>query len=124
MKTRKPLRRTRLRPRSDKAIARDEARRACVAAVIARDRVCQFPVLLAAYEREHGPLPIDRGERWCRGPLVAHEPKHRRNVDPTDPASCLLACAQHNDWAEMQPELAYRIGFLQRGNAEPYRKRR
>lgn len=119
------MKRTRLRPRSDKAIARDEARRACVAAVIARDKVCQFPMLLAAYEREHGPVPLGGDDRHCHGwPLVAHEPKHRRNVDPTDPTSCLAACPFHNTEAEGSLRwIAELIGFIERGNAEPYRRR-
>jgi hypothetical protein len=118
------VKRTRLRPRSDKAIARDEARRACVAAVIARDKVCQFPMLLAAYEREHGPVPLGGDDRHCHGwPLVAHEPKHRRNVDPTDPENCIAVCPFHNELIETLGDVAYDIGLLVRGNAEPYRRR-
>jgi hypothetical protein len=118
----KPTRRP-IRARSAKAVARDEARRACVAAVIARDRVCQFPVLLELYEAERGETLLKEGDRRCMGPLVAHEPKHRRNVDPTDPDACIAVCSWHNGRAEDLGYLAFAIGFLERGNGEPYRRR-
>ena len=118
------MRRTPLRRRSHKARARDEARRACVAAVIRRDKVCQFPVLLARFEAEHGPTKLTEDARRCRGwPLTAHEPKHRRNVDPTDPANCIAMCPWHNGFLETLGGVAYEIGFLVRGVAEPYRRR-
>ena len=123
---RSPMKATRrpIRARSAKAVARDEARRACVASVIARDRVCQFPVLLELYEAQHGfEMPLKQEDRCCRGALVAHEPKHRRNVDPTDPANCLAACVFHNGRAEGLGYVAFDIGFLERGNGEPYRRR-
>jgi hypothetical protein len=119
----KPTRRP-IRARSAKAVARDEARRACVAAVIARDRVCQFPVLLELYEAQCGfEVPLKQEDRCCRGALVAHEPKHRRNVDPTDPANCIAMCPWHNGLVETMGALGYDIGVLERGNGEPYRRR-
>ena len=118
------MRRTPMRRRSKKATRRDSARRACVAAVIARDKVCQFPVLLARYEAQHGPVPLGGDDRHCHGwPLEAHEPKHRRNVDPTDPANCVATCPWHNQLIETLGDVAYDIGLLVRGNGEPYRRR-
>lgn len=108
---------------SAKRKAEREARRGCVEAVIARDRVCQFPRLVEAY------LPVASAEDLrqlgkapgCFGDLVGHEPAHSRNVDRTDPANVIALCVGHNGYVETLGSLAYRIGVLEHGNGRPIR---
>lgn len=118
------MKRTRLRPRSDKAIARDEARRACVAAVIARDKGCMFQRAVGAYSGYIRELELPPSWQWCDGPLDAHEPRERSHgADPTDPDQAVCLCRKHHDWVHAHPSTSYRLGLLVRGNGEPYRRR-
>lgn len=118
------MRRTGLNRISDKMKARLPARKKCREIVLARDKVCQFPVMLARWyadaERERGMFVFPN---CSHGPLEVHEPAHRRNVDFTDPTQCIASCAVHNQWAESEPALAYAIGWLVRGNGLPLRQR-
>ena len=112
----KPLRRyTWLNKVSERRLREAPARRACVAAVIERDRVCQFPAAVARWyesQRECGLFVFPN----CFGPLTAHEPAHRRNCDYTDPAACICTCWGHNQYLEDHPEFGYATGLLVRGN--------
>ena len=112
----KPLRRyTWLKKVSARRLREAPARRACVAAVIERDRRCQFPAALARWYESQSECGLFVFPN-CFGPLTAHEPAHRRNCDYTDPAACVASCQAHNEWAENEPALAYAIGWLVRGN--------
>ena len=100
------------------------ARRACVIAVVERDKTCQFPI--AFRDRAHL-LTREQYERaaadiFCIGELTAHEPGHRRNVDPTDPNSCVAMCWLHNQLLEDMPLVGYALGLLERANGTPIRK--
>lgn len=103
---------------SKKRKAQVQARAVCVATVIERDGHCQFHRLVSAH---WGELSASQHARvlaaWdCHGRLTAHEPAHRRNVDITDPASCMAVCQFHNGFAEDEPALSYLIGLLVKGN--------
>lgn len=110
----KPLRRyTWLNKVSARRLRETPARRACVAAVIARDKVCQF----WPYATRTPDLPYDfRTLPSCQGKLTAHEPAHRRNSDYTNPDDCIALCALHNNWLETEPEFGYATGLFVRGN--------
>jgi hypothetical protein len=97
-------RRSRLKPVSEKRAVTFDARRACVATVLERDGVCQWPVR----ERETGAAVAPSA---CYGPLTAHEPAGRRNVDPTDPDACVALCAHHNTLCEDRPNDARLLGL-------------
>lgn len=118
----------RLAPRSQKRIDEAEARRACVEAVFARDRVCQFFPQLSDYMRitpadlrKHAGLPP------CWGDLTGHEPAHRRNVDYLDPVNVIALCVRHNGFLEdctgIWRQHAEGCGLLVRGNGKPLRGR-
>ncbi|MCU1494918.1 MAG: hypothetical protein JWO62_2682 [Acidimicrobiaceae bacterium] len=127
-----PQRKTR-RPRpirafSEKRAAGAEARRECVAAVVARDGRCMFFPLLSEYMQitpadlvKYAGLP-----RCDRRELTAHEPAHSRNVGRLNPDTSLAMCWEHNGWLEdctgIWREHAYACGLLVHGNGLPLRK--
>ena len=112
---------------SEKRLREAPARRKCVEAVKARDKVCQFwpkaeaywrTYGLEAYQELRGLVPIP----GCWGPLTAHEVAHRRNSDFTNPNDCIALCYAHNGWLEDHPQFGYDTGLLVRGNGLPLRK--
>lgn len=113
-------------PKPCKARRNDrKARIECVAIVVARDQVCQWPVLAAAYLVDHPDEQpqFDRFARCGQGPLTAHEPHHSRNVGRINPDMSIASCWFHNGVAEADGRaLAERIGFIKRGNFLPLRK--
>lgn len=80
-----------------------------MAAVVARDKKCQFFVRLAGAP----PLLPSAGKvPSCGGRLDVHEPGHRsQGADPTDPAQCVLVCRLHHDYVHNWPLLASAIGL-------------
>lgn len=101
------------------------ARAKCVATVIARDHVCQWPAMQTVYllsnptEAKH----FDKVPK-CSRDLTAHEPKHSRNVGRLNPEESICSCYVHNSFCESSDgrRLAELIGFIVRGNGEPIRK--
>lgn len=119
--------RKRINPVSDRKLADADARRECVAIVVARDHVCQWPVLQRAYLETHPEdlALFDKVPRCDRGELTAHEPKHVRNVGRLNPAESIASCWLHNGLADGELYgLARLIGFIVPGNGEPTRQRR
>jgi hypothetical protein len=98
------VKRTRLRPVSEKRRATFAARAECVRIVTERDRTCRFPVRLeAALMRSE----VRKEDLACWGPLDVHEPIHRsQGADPTDPNQCELVCRGHHNWLHDHPVFA------------------
>lgn len=93
-----PARRTKLSPVSKKRKAETGARRATVAAVVARDGGC-----VAAFRGAPGA---------CIGPLTAHEVvKRSQGGSHLDPTNCLALCWFHNGWVEDHPRAARELGL-------------
>lgn len=100
-----------------------KARRACIDAVLERDRVCQWPPLEARYLAEHPEdEPLFARLPRCGGPLTAHEPKGAVNVGRDNPDEAIASCWNHNSAAETHTHLALKIGFVVRGAGAPIRK--
>ncbi len=127
------MKRSPLRPISRKRQDRRLSRAVCVVAVVARDGGCLFLAYANTLDfvRKAGtPLTPFSGLIWngrhiplkCWGPPTAHEPAHRRNVDPNDPASAICLCSFHNGFIENEPDFGYATGLLVRGNGLPLRK--
>jgi hypothetical protein len=92
------MKRTRIRPRSDKRHAENVVRREVMMRVRARDVDCQAK----------GILP-DR----CFGPLNGHElRKAGQGGSRTDEDNILLLCDFHNGWIEDSPISAWWEGFV------------
>jgi len=102
------VKRSPLRPISDKRRASLPARRRCIQIVLARDKVCQFwPALeLARDSLDTAHLAYAVGTK-CWGPLDVHEPGHRsQGADPTDPNQCRAICRGHHDFVHQNPIVA------------------
>lgn len=94
-----PARRTKLSPVSKKRKAETGARRATVAAVVARDGGC-----VAAFRGAPGA---------CIGPLTAHEVvKRSQGGSHLDPSNCVALCWGHNSWVEDHPAQARALGLV------------
>lgn len=123
----KPLeRRTPLNPIGRRAKREAPDRKLCREVVIARDKVCQFPVYFercveASIKSGQFPKVLVGAGSPCWGPPQVHEPAHRRNSDVTDPEQCILLCQRHNQWLEDHPQSGYALGLLVRGNGLPLR---
>lgn len=113
------MKRTRLRPISEKRRATFAARAECVRIVLARDGGCTFWRRVENYltpwgvEPQDPPAPELRGSLpECDGPLDVHEPVHRsQGGDPTDPEQCTTVCRAHHDYAHSHPKFAKAIGL-------------
>ncbi len=122
------MKRTRLKPISDKRRAQSEERREVVAAVVARDGRCQlFPLLCDYMQISRTDLIKYAGVPRCDlKPLTAHEPGHSRNVGRLNPEESIAMCWRHNGWLEdltgIMREHAYGAGLLRRANGDPIRK--
>jgi hypothetical protein len=119
------VKRTRLKPVSDKRRATFPARKAAMAEVRARDsNTCQFWLRLVVWAQESGAVyfpnrpNVDGAAllRQCReafpvhvpdcfGDLNGHEPRKQahHSEDYTDPERIVLLCNVHNDWVEDYP---------------------
>ena len=113
-------RKTRLAPMSDKTKEQAPGRRACVAAVIARDGGCVFWRYVTEATKLGTPEWLSVADvtvmSECWGDLTAHESAHRRNSDATNPDDCICLCTFHNNWLEDHPALGYATGLLEKGN--------
>lgn len=117
------MKRSRIKPFSVKRLAQREARRACVAEVIARDGVCQFPSAYENFRNYFGHSPFSHNEPRiaCMGDLVGHEPAHSRNVDRNNPSNVIALCWYHNQLAEDEPLAFQTMGLSVKGNGYPLR---
>lgn len=95
------MKRTRIKPMSDKRRALNALRKPVVAAVMDRDnnRCCAQ----------------GRGFGACHGRLTGHETKSRAragtDANLLDPAGMLTLCAFHNTWCEDNPATAHEFGL-------------
>lgn len=98
------VRHTPIAPVSAKRRAEGPARRAAVAAAAERDGyTCQAAPLVAS---------VDPKNADCWGPLVGHEPlKRSQGGNPNDVDDVLTVCVWHNQWVELEPALAKRVGL-------------
>ena len=117
------VKRSPLRPISEKRRASLPARRRCVEIVLERDKTCRFWAHVEAYWVENG-VPkkfavaarskahLISGDRvvslpTCWGPLDVHEPGHRsQGADPTDPSQAVAICRGHHDFVHQNPIVA------------------
>lgn len=91
----KRMKRTRIRRRSKKAEAQQDARDACRDTVLARCRHrCEWPGCHADAIHVHERLPRVRGG------------------DPTDPDICAGLCKPHHDLCHLEDERAYAVGLM------------
>lgn len=97
---------SRLKPRSEKRVKRNEENDAVVRAVVfARDGGrCQLL----------GPLH-DR----CFGPLTVHHLKKASHGGKYEADNLITLCAMANDWIEDHPRLAWENGMVQRTGDTP-----
>ncbi len=100
------MKRSPLSPISAKRRAKLAARRACVEAVLERDRGCVFPRRAFAAD-----FPICAP--LCYGVLDVHEPgKRSQGADPTDPDQCVALCRTHHRLVHANPQLGASLGLL------------
>jgi hypothetical protein len=99
-KPRRGMKRSRMKPVSDKRKAEIPAREACMVAVILRSGgKCEMKVPgVCTGHGAHGHEPLLRAQ----------------GGDPTDPGQVLLGCVPCHRWAHDNPEKAYAMGLLKR----------
>ena len=101
------MKRSRIKPISDKRRATLPARRECMEIVRARDKVCQFWTHVCDSSLDHEDWLVCWEDRFCSGPLDGHEPRHRsQGGDPTNPDEVQLICRHHHDFVHNWPLLA------------------
>ena len=109
------MKKTRLKPVSEKKLAERPARAACVAVVLERDGGCVFRRYLA----KHGVTPAKIfAPAECGGGFEAHEPaKRSQGADSTNPDECICLCRTHHRWVHDHPAAATILGLLLQGKA-------
>lgn len=109
------MKRSRVKPFSQKRIDDREARAALREIVVERDKVCQFWVYIdrAGIGRQGHGFP------GCLGDLVPHEPGGSRNVGRLNPDESIAICFVHNQFIEDLGQLAYDVGLKKHANGYP-----
>ena len=103
------MRRTRIKPISNKKRAEFPARAECRRIVIERDKVCQF--LLHVPEEWWARPIISALPVECTASQEVHEPARRANCDYLDPSECVLLCGRHHAWVGANIDLAREMGL-------------